>query len=88
MHPLKDPHATFVIRTPWAGVMVKRRGRNTLEIGEIVILKPDTIVARLPDTFEVTGPSTGEVIRSERDGFWITVESIDPYHVVCDGLPW
>lgn len=51
----------------------------------IGILKSETLVYRLPDTIKVY--DNGEEVTSERGGFWITTETFDPYHMLCDGLP-
>jgi hypothetical protein len=31
--------------------------------------------------------SDGDEIPSASGGFWMTTETFDPYHLVCDGLP-
>jgi hypothetical protein len=65
-------------------VLVARgRGKDgTLEVvpGSVAVM--DAEVVRLPDGVMVVGPG-GEVI-APTWGFWVTTESIDPYHLLTD----
>jgi hypothetical protein len=46
----------------------------------------DTQVAKLPEDVTVCAPD-GTSLQSSFGGFYVTTETLDPYHIVCDGLP-
>ena len=69
-----------------AKVMVRRKkNKVSLEIvPDIGIAKVDTIVASLPDRIDVLDPD-GEVLKpSKGSTFWVTVETIDPFHGIIE----
>lgn len=70
---------------PWASVTVRvAKEVLTIQPGGIGILRSDVQIARLPERFKVIGEDGIEVKPSKGKAFWITVESMDPYHAVCE----
>jgi tRNA A58 N-methylase Trm61 len=72
------------IGRPRVCVKVKRIGRSRkYEIQEgIHVLKPDTVVTDLPESWKIVDADGNEVRPTGR--FVITVDTIDPYHLVAD----
>ena len=78
------------IQRPCAAVKVRftRKARErvlTVEHGFVAILGHDAIIAPLPkDVVVVT--EDGEAIEASR-GFWVTIETFDPWHLLMDFEP-
>jgi hypothetical protein len=78
-----------VLYKPWAAVKVKVVDRKTVRVftadGELpfMVLKMGTPLLRLPDDVRVLGQDD-RIIKPSR-GFYITLETFDPYHAVVDG---
>ena len=81
MHPLKHPRIIHVDKIRIC-VPVKRQGRKLTRDGNIAFSRTDTLWAELPLNYKVLTESGEEVKPSGK--FLITVESIDPYHLVTD----
>lgn len=78
--------AEEAVGRPWACVKVRVEGRRLVVVaGGIGVLRRDAMVAPLPKEIEVVDED-GERIAPER-GFYITTGSLDPYHLLTDGLP-
>lgn len=69
---------------PYVCVTVNNIGKKTLrlETGSGALINPDTKFTRLPEDIKVVDHH-GEEIPAMR-GFWISTESIDPYHILID----
>lgn len=84
---LGKPHLGHVVRV--TGVKTLRldllRSDNAEPVG-LFILCMDTQVAKLPEDVTVCAPD-GTSLQSSFGGFYVTTETLDPYHIVCDGLP-
>lgn len=69
-------------------IRVRRTGPNQLELAAagIHFVWKGTRVAPLPDRVKVVNVE-GEVVRPSRGRFYITLDTEDPEHVICDGRP-
>lgn len=88
-HILKDKEVWGLVKItrPWVAVCVQKVKANEVVVaGGIDIVKAGATLAPLPDRIKVVS-SEGDVLRPERGRFYITTETIDPYHLICDGLP-
>lgn len=81
MHPLKNPHIIH-LDTTRAAVTVEREGKTLISTGVIHFAKPDTQWAELPKEYRVINEDGEEIPASGK--FLITVESIDPFHLITD----
>jgi hypothetical protein len=81
MHPLNNP-IQITVDKPIACVPVKREGNKLILDGSIQIARDDTLWALLPKQFQVMDGNNNPIPPSGK--FLITVESIDPYHLVAD----
>lgn len=90
MHFLRENerYGSSELGRPWAAVRVKLDGARLHIVddgeGALVIAKMDAIFAPLPERIVVVGPDGKIVKPSKRSRFWVTLESIDPYHLVTD----
>lgn len=80
MHPLKHPKIVEINQTRIC-VPVKRKGKTLLRDGTFTFAKPDTLWAELPKNFKVMDKGI-EIPASGK--FLITVNTIDPYHLITD----
>lgn len=78
-----------MVGRPRAGVRVRfEPGKKALTLDpdpdakSIYILKADTLVADLPNTFRVLD-NKGKVVKASGQ-FAVTTETLDPYHVLVD----
>ena len=83
-----DLGGSSILGKPRAMVKVKVRREKSKVSLEIVpgigVAKPDTILVALPDRIPVLSPD-GEVVKPSRgSSFWVTVETIDPFHGVME----
>lgn len=65
-------------------VEVKKQGHNVFlqPTDKIIFLKPGSVLHKLPEAVKVIS-AEGEVITAT-GAFWVTAETIDPYHCVTD----
>lgn len=81
-------HSERELGTRRVGVhaMVERRVRlRTAGHGSgLSVLHADTRIAPLPDRLKVVGEDGEEIKPTRGSRFWITTETIDPMHVVCE----
>lgn len=87
-HPMKDARQFPVaLDQPYGAVMVERKSLRE----KTVVVQPGihAIKASTPMLpFDGTVlDQDGKEIRPERGSFWITAETLDPFHLLCDGLP-
>lgn len=67
-----------------AAVLVRRTARNDLVVqAEMFLLKPDVEIAPMPQRLHVLD-ERGKPIPASSGEFWISTETFDPYHAVCD----
>jgi hypothetical protein len=69
-----------------AAVRVKVDGTRLVmtAVDAIVVAKRDALFVPLPERIRVIGPD-GKAIKPSRGArFWITVETLDPYHLVTE----
>jgi hypothetical protein len=74
---------------PYAAVRVRVQGTHlVMTPGDeghcIVICKMDTLFVPLPERISVVGPDGQAVKPSKGSRFWVTVETIDPFHLVTE----
>ncbi len=81
MHPIKNPKIVHINATRIC-VPVKRKGKSLIRDGTLSFARPDTVWAELPKHFKVINDNGEEVPAAGK--FLITVESIDPYHLITD----
>jgi hypothetical protein len=81
MHPIKHPK-TINLNTVRACVSVEREGKELISAGNVQFARADTVWTELPDDYKVVNEDGEEIKPSGK--FLISVESIDPYHLVTD----
>jgi hypothetical protein len=81
MHFLKNPIPVRLNKSVVC-VPVDREGKKLVVSGGIDLARPDTVWAALPEDMKILSESGEEIKPSGR--FLVTVESIDPYHLVTD----
>lgn len=66
--------------------VLRKKGSISLEIVPgLGIARMDTQLVPLPDRVKVVEPSGKKVVRpSKGSAFWVTVETIDPFHGVVE----
>lgn len=57
-------------------------GKKLITDGELVFVKPDTQIAELPPAYKVIDSNGEEIPPSGK--FYITVQTINPYHLIMD----
>jgi len=68
-----------------AAVTVKVAGdRLVIEAGGVCVVKWDTLFAPLPERIKVVGPDGKVVQPTKGSRFWVSVETIDPTHLVIE----
>lgn len=81
---------TLVLGKPWAMVTVELVARKRLQIqaDSLRVAKADVEWYPLPADFEVVG-GEGEPVRpSPGRQFFVTVETFNPFHGLCEAEPW
>jgi hypothetical protein len=81
MHFLKNP-IPVRLNKPLLCVTVERKGKTLAIDGGVELARADTVWAALPEDMKILSESGEEIKPSGR--FLVTVESIDPYHLVTD----
>jgi len=66
---------------PYAAVLAEKRGDALQVVDRVVLIKPDAQVVRLPDRIRIL---SGDSPIEPTWGFWISVETMDPYHAILD----
>ena len=86
MHVLGRHVTSIAIGRQRAAVMVRVRSRRELVVQaeSIVVLKRDALISRVPSTMTVVAEDDQPIAASPGSAFWITTETFDPYHVVCE----
>ena len=79
-HFLKDPYVRTLTRDH-AMVEVELAGKSRLEIKGIAVAKAGTTWTRLPEIMQISG--AGEVVTPSKQ-FWVSVETINPWHGIID----
>lgn len=68
----------------YAAVTVVRKGKRLIVVnGSFSIAKPDTMIAEIPDDFDVIAPDKKEVV-TQTYAFWMSTETFDPCHLILD----
>jgi hypothetical protein len=70
----------------WAAMQASRHGDEFHLLREhgLLILKEDALVAPLPDRYVVFDQAGEPVLPSPGKRFFITMESIDPFHAIAE----
>lgn len=78
-------HHEVVVKRPYACVTVELVNKTTLRVlPKIALIKPGSYVRIVPEKINVVDESGGMITASGR--FYVTSESIDPYHLLIDVL--
>ena len=81
----KDRFAERSVRRLHAGARVQvLKGGKTLQVeaDSICIVKADALVMSLPKGVRLVDADGDEILPTW--GFWVTTESLDPYHLLLD----
>lgn len=86
-HFLENTSGAVILGKPYAAVMVRVKGRRlSVEVdpGEATVRmsRPDTKWVKLPDCYKVTTRDETDIPPSGH--FYISADTIDPYHLVAD----
>ena len=80
-----NQHHGVVVKRPHACVKVELVNKTTLRVlPGVALIKPGTYVQLVPEKINVIDGSSGEISASGR--FYVTSETIDPYHLLIDVL--
>jgi hypothetical protein len=81
-------HTGSRLGSPRAAVRVRVASRRSLAIeegvGAIVVVKPDTLIMPLPQEVSVVDAEGEVVSSSEGTRFYVTTQTIDPFHLVME----
>jgi hypothetical protein len=87
MHFLRkgELECPLALGKPRAAVQVRVAGTQVAIMEDsLVVAHRDALFVPLPERIKVVGPD-GKVVTPSRDSrFWVTVETIDPYHLVIE----
>jgi hypothetical protein len=67
---------------PYCAVKIKVKGKKLIIQDGIVIAKPDTQIAELPENYKIVNKDNEEIQPTNK--FYISVETINPYHLIFD----
>jgi hypothetical protein len=81
LHKSEIPNYPVILEKPWAAVKVRVEKKDLELTSAICVAKAGTAFAELPARIKVQ--AEGKPLRAEHK-FYISIETIDPYHLLID----
>ncbi len=79
---LGKPYAAVKVRVTGTQLQIQPHGDDNESV--ISVVRMDTLLAPLPERFRVVGPNGKVVKPSKGKRFWVTTQTIDPFHLVLE----